>query len=128
MNKFVYFNDTKKDVSIHPATETHGVTCDMSVIKPFEEREFELPEGTYAWVKQWENGMILVSPTKNDKSDNDEPKHLGKYPVDFSFTDEKTGEEIAKFCDEICDNQDVSLRIRMMLQIIGNQVKRHLNK
>lgn len=62
MNKFVFFNDTNKDISIHFATKEHGTICDMSNIKPLEEREFILPEGSYAWVKQWRNGTLLVSP------------------------------------------------------------------
>lgn len=61
MNKFVFFNDTKQNVNIHPATKTHGVQCDMSTIKPLEERGFLLPNNTYPWLKQWDNGKILVS-------------------------------------------------------------------
>lgn len=61
MNKFVYFNDTRKSVSIHTATKEHGVQCDMSDIKPLEERMFILPNNTSPWVKQWDSGMILVS-------------------------------------------------------------------
>lgn len=64
VNKFVYFNDTKSDVHIHPATELQGVKCDMSVIKPFAVREFYLPKGTYAWLKQWEDKTIFVSGKK----------------------------------------------------------------
>ncbi len=66
LGKFVYYNDTKKEIKIHPATEIHGAICDMSVIKPFEQREFEIPEGAYVWFKQWEDGTILVSPTKDN--------------------------------------------------------------
>lgn len=65
-NKFVYFNDTQKDIRIHPATRIHGCQCDMSPIKPYEEREFILPEGTYPWLKQWDNGRILVSPKSDE--------------------------------------------------------------
>lgn len=64
MNKFTFFNDTKREINIHSATQAHGTICDMSPIKPLEIREFELPEGTYAWVKQWDDGTILVSSTK----------------------------------------------------------------
>lgn len=62
MNKFVYFNDTKQSVAIHTATKEHGVQCDMSDIKPLEERVFLLPNNTFPWLKQWDNGTILVSP------------------------------------------------------------------
>lgn len=65
--KLKYYNDTGREVSIHPATELHGIKCDMSVIKPLEERTFYLPENTYPFVKMWDygekNGLsILVSP------------------------------------------------------------------
>lgn len=68
MDYFTFFNDTGKEVQIHPGTEVHGVVCDMSPIKHLEERVFELPEGTYPWVKVWDHtkhGMglqLLVSP------------------------------------------------------------------
>lgn len=41
-----------------------AVICDMSPIEPLEERLFKLPRNTYPWVKQWSNGMILVSPVE----------------------------------------------------------------
>lgn len=68
--KFVYFNDTNRKVTIHPATEIHGTKCDMSPIQPLEQRIFYLPKDTYAWVKMWDHGekgglVILVSPTKD---------------------------------------------------------------
>ena len=67
--KFVYYNDTGREVSIHPATEIHGTKCDMSPIKPLEMRTFNLPENTYPWVKMWDYGekhglSILVSPER----------------------------------------------------------------
>jgi hypothetical protein len=69
--KVAYFNDTGRDVSIHPATEIHGTKCEMAVIKPLEERVFFLPEGTYPWMKMWDYGenqglSILISPIKNN--------------------------------------------------------------
>jgi hypothetical protein len=65
--KFVYYNDTNRLVSIHPATIIHGCEVDMNAIKPLEERVFTLPENTYPWVKMWDYGekrglQILVSP------------------------------------------------------------------
>lgn len=68
--KFVYFNDTGRDVTIHSATKEHGTVCDMTTIKPLEERVFTLPNGTYPWVKMWDYGekyglSILVSPVKD---------------------------------------------------------------
>jgi hypothetical protein len=56
-------------VSIHPATFIHGCNGSDEPIKPFEERLFLLPEGTYPWVKMWDYGEkglgILVSPIKD---------------------------------------------------------------
>ncbi|MEK4974716.1 hypothetical protein NSQ89_20480 [Niallia sp. FSL R7-0648] len=67
----MYFNDTGRLVKIHPATQAHGCVVNKEPIKPLEEREFILPEGTYAWIKMWdyeEFGLsILVSPI-TDKS------------------------------------------------------------
>ena len=91
MSKFIYFNDTNNAIRIHPATKIHGVNCDMSPIKPLEERVFELPENSYAWLKEWQDGTILVSPTRDDVSEDYKPKHIGKYPIDFSFTNEESG-------------------------------------
>jgi len=70
--KFKFYNDTGREVTIHPATENNGIKCDMSVIKPLEERSFFLPEKTYPWVKMWDYGekkglSILVSA----QSDNE---------------------------------------------------------
>lgn len=69
--KFVYFNDTGREVGIHSATEIHGTTGDMSTIQPLEERIFYLPPNTYPWVKMWDYGeerglSILVSPRKSE--------------------------------------------------------------
>lgn len=69
--KFVYFNDTRRNVSIHPATESHGTKCDTNTIKPLEQRTFYLPENTYPLVKMWDYGTerglsILVSPQTDE--------------------------------------------------------------
>ena len=126
MSKFIYFNDTKQEVRIHPATETHGVSCDMSPIKPLSTREFELPEGTYALLKQWDNGTILVSPTKDDKSDNNEPKHIGKYPIEFSYSYEETGEKIIEFCEDTINTPNIDSWIYIMMNIIKAQAENYL--
>ncbi|RID85317.1 hypothetical protein D1953_10870 [Peribacillus asahii] len=67
--KFQYYNDTKRDISIHPGTTLHGCECDTSPIQHGEVRTFILPPGTFPFVKMWdygeENGLsILVSPIK----------------------------------------------------------------
>lgn len=69
MNKLKFYNDTKRDVSVHPATVIQGVECDDSVIKPNEIREFILPEGTYGMIKMWDYGaksglQIFVSAVR----------------------------------------------------------------
>jgi hypothetical protein len=68
--KLKYFNDTGREISIHPGTLASGTKCDINIIKPLEEREFFLPDDTYPWVKMWDYGpeqglSILVSPIKN---------------------------------------------------------------
>lgn len=73
MMKLKYFNDTGRIISIHPATEASGVKCEMESIKPLEERTFHLPDGSYPWVKMWDNGetrglTILVSAQADDSS------------------------------------------------------------
>lgn len=71
MNKFVFFNDTKREVGIHPATFAHGCQTEDSKIKPMDTRTFILPEGTYAWVKMWDYGdlglQIMVSPQQEEE-------------------------------------------------------------
>lgn len=66
--QFLYYNDTKRTVRIHPATKSHGTECDMNDILAGEMRMFHLPEGLSPWVKMWDYGgehglQILVSPT-----------------------------------------------------------------
>ena len=70
--KFLFSNDTGRDVSVHPATKEHGVDCDMSVIKPLESRIFNLPDNSVPWVKLWDYGEtrglnILVSSLKESE-------------------------------------------------------------
>lgn len=69
--RFVNYNDTGREISIHSVTESHGTKCDMSIILPLEERTFILPENTYPWVKMWDYGeerglSILVSPKSRE--------------------------------------------------------------
>jgi len=70
--KFVYYNDTGRKVSIHPATkETYKVECDTSTIQPLQERIFYLPDNTYPWVKMWDYGekrglSIIVIPQTDE--------------------------------------------------------------
>ncbi|QST02691.1 hypothetical protein IMZ31_19270 (plasmid) [Pontibacillus sp. ALD_SL1] len=70
--KFQYLNDTGRVVSIHPATFSHGTTCDHETIRHNDLATFTLPEGTYPWVKMWDYGekhglQIFVSPQKDNE-------------------------------------------------------------
>jgi hypothetical protein len=68
--KFVFYNDTGKPVSIHPSTVASGCKCDESDIQPLQERIFELPDGTFPWVKMWDYGFamqIFVAPKRDVK-------------------------------------------------------------
>lgn len=64
--KFVFYNDTKRIVNIHPASRIHGCEVEINPIQPLEERVFTLPDETIPWVKMWDYGEIglslLVSP------------------------------------------------------------------
>jgi len=66
--KFIYFNDTGREVKVHPATFINGCTGLKEPIKHLEQRLFELPDGTFPWVKMWDYGevglSILVTPMK----------------------------------------------------------------
>lgn len=70
--KFVYYNDTGREVSIHLGTkDVYKVECDMSTIQPLQERVFYLPDNTYPWVKMWDYGeqrglSILVIPQTDE--------------------------------------------------------------
>lgn len=70
--KFVYYNDTGREVSIHSGTkDIYKVECDMSTIQPLQERVFYLPDNTYPWVKMWDYGeqrglSILVIPQTDE--------------------------------------------------------------
>ena len=72
MPKFKFFNDTGGVVYVHPATEIHGTVSEMTPIQPLEERIFEVPNGTYPWVKMWDYGelglSILVSPEVDEEA------------------------------------------------------------
>ncbi|MGG0720140.1 hypothetical protein ABE096_21540 [Robertmurraya massiliosenegalensis] len=64
----IFFNDTRRLVRIHPATISHGCKVNKEPINPLEDRVFVLPEGSFPWVKMWDNAQlgltILVSPMK----------------------------------------------------------------
>lgn len=69
MSKFEFFNDTKKDVIIHIATESQGIEYDDSNIVPLTTRMFNLPNGTYSSAKLWDHGeffVLLVRAVKDE--------------------------------------------------------------
>jgi hypothetical protein len=61
----IFYNDTGRNINIHPGTAIHGIACDMDVIKPREKRKFKAPQGVLPLVKLWDHGesglTILVS-------------------------------------------------------------------
>lgn len=57
--KFVFINDTGREVCIHPETIISIYNVDKSPIKPLEKRIFILPEGTYPWVKMLDYGKEI---------------------------------------------------------------------
>lgn len=72
----IFYNDTKRKVSIHPGTQLHGIECDMSPIKHGEQREFKAPKGVQPWVKMWDHGesglVILVSAAFGKQEEEEE--------------------------------------------------------
>lgn len=67
--KITIYNDTKRTMSVHPATFSHGCKGESTPIVQAHERELTLPENTEPWVKVWDYGpekglQILVSPNE----------------------------------------------------------------
>lgn len=64
--RLIYYNDTGRDVLIHPATYAYGCTTDRDIIRPSERCLFTLPEGVTPEIKMWDyddKGLsILVTP------------------------------------------------------------------
>lgn len=109
MTRFDYYNDTRRDVSIHSATISHGCQVeDTSTIEHGEIRTFELPPGTYPWVKMWDYGpqrglQILVSPHSYPEEEimqlsdiEKENIKLRKALLEISQYDEPISGEIAR--------------------------------
>jgi hypothetical protein len=76
MNKFAFYNDTQKQVHIHPATFKYGCKCTSILpIKHMEYRVFDLPQGTMPMLKVWDYGdrglgILVTSLSIEDWSDN----------------------------------------------------------
>jgi hypothetical protein len=68
--KFVFFNDTGREVSLHAGTFLSGCTGEPSPIQPLETRTLVMPPGTYPWVKLWDQDakgtMLLLSAVRED--------------------------------------------------------------
>lgn len=69
--KVKFFNDTGREVSIHPATFAYGCKANKDIIRPLEVCIFELPEGTtLPEIKMWDYGdkglSVLVTPADDD--------------------------------------------------------------
>lgn len=101
--KVVYFNDTGKEINIHPGTLSHGTKTSSEPIQPLEERVFELPEGTYPWIKMWDhNGQlsIFVSGKQDDEQEesldeeyDDEDEYYEEYEASEEYGDYEDYEE-----------------------------------
>lgn len=50
--KFVFFNDTGKEISIHPGSVAHN--CENNRIQHLQKAIFEVPEGCTPFVKMWD--------------------------------------------------------------------------
>lgn len=124
MPKFEYYNDTQRDVSIHSATKLHGCNYEGdSVIKHGEVKTFELPNGTYPWVKMWDYKnyglQILVSPSKYEERnttiiDEEELAKEEKYFEELvegytnmgTTIDQELEADLAKYIDGIIAERD----------------------
>ncbi|MFD2638104.1 hypothetical protein [Piscibacillus salipiscarius] len=67
--KITYYNDSRREILIHPATFKHGCKGSEEPIKPLEERTFILPDNTSPFIKMWDYGVdkglqILIMPEK----------------------------------------------------------------
>lgn len=60
LQKFMFFNDTKRDVTIHPGVRIHGIRYDGdTTIKHLEVKTFYLPVDYVPLVKMWDYGTNL---------------------------------------------------------------------
>lgn len=58
--RFDFFNDTGREVRIHPATFDSGCEVNAEKIQPLETRTFSLPAGTFPSMKLWDHGDFLM--------------------------------------------------------------------
>lgn len=69
LQKFMFFNDTKRDVVIHPGVRIHGIRYDGdTTIKPLEVKTFYLPVDYVPLVKMWDYGTNLSIMIMNGAS------------------------------------------------------------
>lgn len=72
--QLIYYNDTGRDVLIHPATYVYGCTADRDIIRPSERCFFTLPEGVTPEIKMCDYGdkglSVLVIPADDDGADD----------------------------------------------------------
>ena len=60
LQKFMFLNDTKRDISIHPGVRIHGIRYKgETVIKHLEVKTFYLPTHYVPLVKMWDYGTEL---------------------------------------------------------------------
>lgn len=98
--KIVYFNDTGKEINIHPGTLSHGTKTSSEPIQPLEERVFELPEGTYPWIMMCEYGGQLSIFVSGKQDDEQEECLYEEYDEDEYYEDYEEDEEYEEYGDE----------------------------
>jgi len=110
--KIVYFNDTGKEINIHPGTLSHGTQTSTEPIKPLEERVFELPEGTYPWIMMCEHDGQLSIFVSGKQCDEQEESLDEEYDdEDEYYEDYEDDEEYEEYGDEEEDS-DRARRIK----------------
>ncbi|GIO99916.1 hypothetical protein J14TS5_50020 [Paenibacillus lautus] len=58
--RFDFFNDTGREVRIHPATFEGRCEVNAEKIQPLEIRSFTLPPDTYPVLKLWGHGDFMM--------------------------------------------------------------------
>ncbi|MCM3494706.1 hypothetical protein M4D52_14805 [Paenibacillus lactis] len=110
--KVVYFNDTGKEINIHPGTLSHGTKTSTEPIKPFEERVFELPEGTYPWIMMCEHNDQLSIFVSGKQCDEQEESLDEEYDDEDEYYEDYEDYEDDEEYEEYADEEEESGRAR----------------
>ena len=127
--KIVYFNDTGKEIKIHPGTLSHGTQTSTEPIKPLEERVFELPEGTYPWIMMCEHDgqlSIFVSGKRCDEQEesldeeyDDEDEYYEDYEDDEEYGDDEEDSDRARRIKAVREYAKSSANLGAVLFVAG---------